>query len=75
MYLNYIRNSLDEVSVKLKRKIRYKQFSVTQKCPIDCFAPKTIQYLDICDNCKWGAETYKGSRIVNCTKQKLKTRS
>ncbi|MBO6127111.1 MAG: hypothetical protein J6P21_03890 [Clostridia bacterium] len=55
----------------LDKKIKYRQCSVTQKCPIGAFVPKSIQYLDICDNCIWGKETYNGSKIVNCTKQKI----
>ncbi|MBR0184369.1 MAG: hypothetical protein IJQ10_04410 [Clostridia bacterium] len=53
------------------KKIKYRQCSVTQKCPIGAFIPKSVQCLDICDNCIWGKETYDGSRIVNCTKQKI----
>lgn len=54
-----------------EKKVKYQQFSVTQRCPIKSFAPKSTQCLDICDNCIWGKETYKGSGLVNCTKQKI----
>ena len=61
----------DNSSKIFNEKVKYQQCSVTQKCPIGAFVPKSTQYLDICDNCIWGRETYCGSRIVNSTKQKI----
>lgn len=72
-FSNFYNNSVLHVDMGkiFDKKIKYQQCSVTQKCPIGAFIPKSIQCLDICDNCIWGKETYDGSKIVNCMKQKI----